>query len=88
MIVALDRRTILASTVLAAVAGPAAAQEKITLRLAESLPAGHVIHELVAKPFMELVTEGHQRTGHVPALPGRAAWQSQGHGAAHRRRRR
>jgi TRAP-type C4-dicarboxylate transport system substrate-binding protein len=36
---------------------PAAAQEKITLRLAESLPAGHVIHELVAKPFMELVTK-------------------------------
>ena len=34
------------------------AQEKITLRLAESLPAGHVIHELVAKPFMELVTKG------------------------------
>jgi TRAP-type C4-dicarboxylate transport system substrate-binding protein len=58
MIVALDRRTILASAVLAAVAGPAAAQEKITLRLAESLPAGHVIHELVAKPFMELVTKG------------------------------
>ena len=58
MIAALDRRTILASALLAAAAGPAAAQEKITLRLAESLPAGHVIHELVAKPFMELVTKG------------------------------
>src|SRR6476619_1633364 len=58
MIATLDRRTILASTVLVAMAGPAAAQEKITLRLAESLPAGHVIHELVAKPFMELVTKG------------------------------
>jgi TRAP-type C4-dicarboxylate transport system substrate-binding protein len=33
------------------------AQEKITLRLADSLPSGHVIHELVAKPFMELVTK-------------------------------
>ena len=58
MIIALDRRTILASALLAAAMGPAAAQEKITLRLAESLPAGHVIHELVAKPFMELVTKG------------------------------
>ena len=35
----------------------ASAQEKITLRLADSLPSGHVIHELVAKPFMELVTK-------------------------------
>jgi TRAP-type C4-dicarboxylate transport system substrate-binding protein len=35
----------------------ASAQEKIVLRLAESLPSGHVIHELVAKPFMELVTK-------------------------------
>ena len=33
------------------------AQEKITLRLADSLPSGHVIHELVAKPFMALVTK-------------------------------
>ena len=57
IVVALDRRTILASAALVAVACPAAAQEKITLRLAESLPAGHVIHELVAKPFMELVTK-------------------------------
>ena len=57
MVVALDRRTVLVSALLAAAAGPAAAQEKITLRLAESLPAGHVIHELVAKPFMELVTK-------------------------------
>src|SRR6202171_5741943 len=35
----------------------ASAQEKITLRLADSLPSGHVIHELDAKPFMELVTK-------------------------------
>ena len=44
MVVALDRRAVLVSALLAAAAGPAAAQEKITLRLAESLPAGHVIH--------------------------------------------
>src|SRR5205085_11288279 len=42
---------------LAIAATPVGAQEKITLRLAESLPQGHVIHELVAKPFMELVTK-------------------------------
>jgi TRAP-type C4-dicarboxylate transport system substrate-binding protein len=33
------------------------AQQKITLRLGDSLPHGHVIHELVGKPFMELVTK-------------------------------
>ena len=57
MIVGPDR-FVLATAFLAAATCPAAAQEKITLRLAESLPAGHVIHELVAKPFMELVTKG------------------------------
>jgi TRAP-type C4-dicarboxylate transport system substrate-binding protein len=49
---------------------PALAQEKIVLRLAESLPNGHVIHELVAKPFMELVTEatnGQVTFQHFPA---------------------
>ena len=51
-----DRRLILAGALACAVT-PAAAQDKITLRLAESLPQGHVIHELVAKPFMELVTK-------------------------------
>jgi TRAP-type C4-dicarboxylate transport system substrate-binding protein len=47
----------LAALLLAASASSASAQEKITLRLADSLPSGHVIHELVAKPFMELVTK-------------------------------
>jgi TRAP-type C4-dicarboxylate transport system substrate-binding protein len=47
----------LAAYLLAASASPSMAQEKITLRLADSLPSGHVIHELVAKPFMELVTK-------------------------------
>src|SRR3954463_6751595 len=58
MITGLNKRSALALALLASAAYPAAAQEKITLRLAESLPAGHVIHELVAKPFMELVTKG------------------------------
>jgi TRAP-type C4-dicarboxylate transport system substrate-binding protein len=51
----------LAAVLLAASATTSLAQEKITekitLRLADSLPSGHVIHELVAKPFMELVTK-------------------------------
>ncbi len=70
MIVRLDRRVIAAAAVLAAGVSPAVAQEKITLRLAESLPAGHVIHELVAKPFMELVTKatnGQVTFQHYPA---------------------
>jgi TRAP-type C4-dicarboxylate transport system substrate-binding protein len=57
MIVRLDVRAIVAATVLAVGTSAAVAQEKITLRLADSLPSGHVIHELVAKPFMELVTK-------------------------------
>jgi TRAP-type C4-dicarboxylate transport system substrate-binding protein len=47
----------LVAILLAASASPSLAQEKITLRLADSLPSGHIIHELVAKPFMELVTK-------------------------------
>jgi len=35
----------------------AASAQTITLRLADSLPNGHVIHELVAKPFMELASK-------------------------------
>ena len=69
MIVGPDR-FVLATAFLAAATCPAAAQEKITLRLAESLPAGHVIHELVAKPFMELVTKatnGQVTFQHYPA---------------------
>ncbi len=65
----IDRRLILAGA-LAFAATPAAAEDKITLRLAESLPQGHVIHELVAKPFMELVTKatnGQVTFQHYPA---------------------
>jgi TRAP-type C4-dicarboxylate transport system substrate-binding protein len=53
----LQKLTGIAALLLAASASPSSAQEKITLRLADSLPSGHVIHELVAKPFMELVTK-------------------------------
>ena len=66
----LDRRLVLAAAFATAATCPAAAQEKITLRLAESLPQGHVIHELVAKPFMELVTKatnGQVTFQHYPA---------------------
>jgi len=69
MILRVDRRLILAGA-LALAATPAAAEDKITLRLAESLPQGHVIHELVAKPFMELVTKatnGQVTFQHYPA---------------------
>src|SRR5215813_2767498 len=51
-------------------AAPAMGQEKITLRLADSLPNGHVIHELVGKPFSELVTKetgGQVTFQHYPA---------------------
>src|SRR5215475_9370443 len=66
----MDKRIVLAAALAAATTCPAAAQEKITLRLAESLPQGHVIHELVAKPFMELVTKatnGQVTFQHYPA---------------------
>src|SRR5947208_12415937 len=66
----MDNRIVLAAALVAATACPAAAQEKIVLRLAESLPQGHVIHELVAKPFMELVTKatnGQVTFQHYPA---------------------
>src|ERR1700709_1371905 len=58
MIAGLNKRSALALTLLATAAYPAAAQEKSPVRPAKTLPAGHVIHELVAKPFMELVTKG------------------------------
>ena len=45
------------TVLLAASTSTASAQEKITLRLADSLPSGHVIHELVGKPLSELVTK-------------------------------
>ncbi len=70
MIVRFNRRLTIAAALIAAGASPALSQEKITLRLAESLPAGHVIHELVAKPFMELVTKatnGQVAFQHYPA---------------------
>ena len=58
------------TVLLAASTSTASAQEKITLRLADSLPSGHVIHELVGKPFSELVTKltnGQVTFQHFPA---------------------
>ena len=62
-LVALAFGTVLAS-------GAANAQSTITLRLADSLSNGHVIHESVAKPFMEAVTKatgGRVQFQHFPA---------------------
>jgi TRAP-type C4-dicarboxylate transport system substrate-binding protein len=42
----------------------------ITLRLADSLPVGHIIHEAVTKPFIEAVekrTDGKVKMAHYPA---------------------
>ncbi|MFH0296090.1 TRAP transporter substrate-binding protein DctP [Bradyrhizobium sp. 31Argb] len=70
MNVRLRRRFVLAALLAAAATSPSAAQEKITLRLSDSLPNGHVIHELVGKPFSELVTKmtnGQVTFQHFPA---------------------
>lgn len=70
MNVRLQRRFVLAALAVAVATSPSAAQEKITLRLADSLPNGHVIHELVGKPFSELVTKmtnGQVTFQHFPA---------------------
>lgn len=50
--------------------GARAEEAKITLRLADSLPTGHVIHEVVTKPFIEAVnrrTNGQVEIKHFPA---------------------
>ena len=70
MNIRLQRRFVLAALTVAIATTPSAAQEKITLRLADSLPNGHVIHELVGKPFSELVTKmtnGQVTFQHFPA---------------------
>lgn len=62
--------TTLAAALLAAGTAPLHAQEKITLRLADTLPVGHVIHEIIGKPFTELVskaTNGQVVFQHFPA---------------------
>ena len=70
MFVRLGKPLALAALMFAATAGAGSAQEKITLRLVDSLPNGHVIHELVGKPFSELVTKltnGQVTFQHFPA---------------------
>jgi TRAP-type C4-dicarboxylate transport system substrate-binding protein len=56
----------------AAMASSAARADEptITLRLADSLPVGHIIHEAVTKPFIEAVekrTDGKVKIAHYPA---------------------
>ena len=54
-----------------------AGEPTITLRLADSLPIGHIIHEAVTKPFIEAVekrTDGGSRL----RIPRRAARQGEG----------
>jgi TRAP-type C4-dicarboxylate transport system substrate-binding protein len=56
--------------VMAALSGAVRAEEQITLRLADSLPIGHVIHEAVTKPFIDAVakrTNGKVTIAHYPA---------------------
>ena len=70
MIVRFNSWIVLAASIVAASTSPAISQEKVTIRLADSLPNGHVIHELVAKPFMELVSKvsnGQVTFQHFPA---------------------
>lgn len=50
--------------------GAAGADDKINLRLGDSLPIGHIIHEAVTKPFIEAVarrTNGNVSIAHFPA---------------------
>jgi TRAP-type C4-dicarboxylate transport system substrate-binding protein len=54
----------------ATLSGAAYAEDKITLRLADSLPVGHIIHDAVTKPFIEAVgkrTNGEVAIAHYPA---------------------
>jgi TRAP-type C4-dicarboxylate transport system substrate-binding protein len=53
-----------------AISSATAADDKITLRLADSLPVGHVIHQVITKPFIEAVekrTNGAVSISHFPA---------------------
>jgi len=63
----------IAAGILALIAATSVARAEepvLTLRLADSLPAGHIIHESVTKPFMEAVekrTGGKVVISHFPA---------------------
>jgi TRAP-type C4-dicarboxylate transport system substrate-binding protein len=55
---------------LSAISSSTKADDKITLRLADSLPVGHVIHQVITKPFIEAVekrTNGAVSISHFPA---------------------
>lgn len=63
-------RTCILAAAVSVMTPVAFAQEKINLRLADTLPNGHVIHELAGKPFAELVTKltnGQVQFQHFPA---------------------
>jgi TRAP-type C4-dicarboxylate transport system substrate-binding protein len=63
-------RAVVAPLVLLASGWTAAAAEKTTLRLGDSLPVNHVIHEAVTRPFIEAVarrTRGKVEIQHFPA---------------------
>ena len=54
----------------AMLSGAASAEDKINLRLGDSLPIGHIIHEAVTRPFIEAVarrTNGEVTIAHFPA---------------------
>jgi TRAP-type C4-dicarboxylate transport system substrate-binding protein len=64
-------KTVLAAlATLSAISSAAPADDKITLRLADSLPVGHVIHQVITKPFIDAVekrTNGTVSISHFPA---------------------
>ena len=64
-------KSILTGVLVAAlISSVASADDKISLKLADSLPIGHIIHESVTKPFIEAVakrTNGDVTITHYPA---------------------
>jgi TRAP-type C4-dicarboxylate transport system substrate-binding protein len=64
-------KSILTALVAAAMlSGAARADDKIALRLGDSLPVGHIIHDVVTKPFIAAVakrTNGDVAIAHYPA---------------------
>ena len=64
------KAAVAAALALSAIASLAQADDKITLRLADSLPVGHVIHQVITKPFIDAIekrTNGAVSISHFPA---------------------
>lgn len=53
-------KSLLLGAIVSAVAGTAAAAQEFSLRVGDSLPAGHVIYETATKPWIDMIT---QRSG-------------------------